>query len=142
MRELVARKWLKSAGKYWGEQSQLQSVYFSKFLALCRQPAGRADGKRGSQQCAFEMDVPSRVCLQGLGLSNGPDMETGERSLLVPHPQSKYSVSETTGEIEWVPSRTIDTYYLDDEAKLAQYLSFHTREAARAKPAYGSSKAV
>eukprot|EP00965_Chrysotila_dentata_P173541 5728854-Pleurochrysis_carterae.AAC.1 len=56
-RELVACKWLKAKGYWWCLFVSLQNTYWAHFLAICRQPAGRADGSRGSQQCCFEMEL-------------------------------------------------------------------------------------
>eukprot|EP00965_Chrysotila_dentata_P096743 3197321-Pleurochrysis_carterae.AAC.1 len=68
MREMVARRWMKDQGKYWGEMKVLQDTWWRHFFSSCRQPAGRADGSRGSQQSFFEIDLPSAMCLSALGL--------------------------------------------------------------------------
>eukprot|EP00965_Chrysotila_dentata_P188470 6172755-Pleurochrysis_carterae.AAC.1 len=59
--ELIVRKWMKKRGKYWADVSTLQDAWYKHCLSLCRQPAGRADGSRGSQQCFFEMSIPSAM---------------------------------------------------------------------------------
>eukprot|EP00965_Chrysotila_dentata_P220659 6191922-Pleurochrysis_carterae.AAC.1 len=49
-RELVARRWLKEKNFFWMDVRMLQNwCWYHHFLATCRQPAGRADGSRGSQ---------------------------------------------------------------------------------------------
>eukprot|EP00965_Chrysotila_dentata_P245506 6206593-Pleurochrysis_carterae.AAC.3 len=49
----------------------LQNCWINHFLATCLQPASRADGTRGSQQCSFEMEVFHKDAIYKLGLGPG-----------------------------------------------------------------------
>eukprot|EP00965_Chrysotila_dentata_P237789 6202130-Pleurochrysis_carterae.AAC.1 len=131
-RELIARKWLKSTGKYFGNIQNVQNRWYLKFLSLCRQPAGRADGSRGSQQCFFEMDLPERCCLEPLGLP-------GDAFLLKYN--SRYSV-DAEGQIQWKYSKTVDTFFMADKHAVSDYLRFHEQQVSLNCAAYGSTKAV
>eukprot|EP00965_Chrysotila_dentata_P005084 166497-Pleurochrysis_carterae.AAC.1 len=61
--ELIARRWVKRTGRYYAKTDVLHNRWYHHFLSLCRQPAGRADGQRGSQQSFFEMELPDEMCL-------------------------------------------------------------------------------
>eukprot|EP00965_Chrysotila_dentata_P230803 6197997-Pleurochrysis_carterae.AAC.1 len=114
--ELIARRWVKRTG---------------------RQPAGRADGQRGSQQSFFEMDLPGEMCLQYLGLGH-----EARANGFATYYKARYTVSAATGEIEWKKSNTIDTYFMDDKDAVANYLKFETRDAAAKLAVFGCSKGV
>ena len=51
----------------------------------------------------------------------------------------RYGVNEK-GEVEWTPSKSTLTWFCDDAEKLAEFLRFHRREAAKGLLVYGSSK--
>eukprot|EP00965_Chrysotila_dentata_P145166 4794287-Pleurochrysis_carterae.AAC.1 len=65
---MIARRWLKDNGYFWSYHRLLHNQFMHHFLSSCRQPAGRADGTRGSQQCAFEMELTHPACVQHLDL--------------------------------------------------------------------------
>ena len=100
-RELIARRWLKSEGLYWSAEHRLVNSFFMHLAACCRQPAGRADGTRGSQQCSFELEVFDMQCLGVLQISPCHF----ER-----HPQARYSIGKDNT-LEWARSPSIDSYY-------------------------------
>eukprot|EP00965_Chrysotila_dentata_P152401 5037022-Pleurochrysis_carterae.AAC.1 len=112
-RELVARKWLKNNNLWWCSVVRLENTFWHHFLTICRQPAGRADGTRGSQQCYFEMELWDRRIDHILEFTSS----TGFTCL----PRMRYSVG-ASGEVEWVPSRSIDTFYMADRHQMAAYV--------------------
>ena len=133
-RELIARRWAKDQKMFWGECRTLQNAFFRHFISLCRRPAGRADGTRGSQQCLFEMELPTHQCsLEMLGLLDRHDSIRCMEN-------KKYAVED--GKIRWVPSKTITTYYIEDAQVMSTWLRFHQREVALDLAVFGSSKGV
>eukprot|EP00965_Chrysotila_dentata_P065136 2158978-Pleurochrysis_carterae.AAC.1 len=42
------------------------------------------------------------------------------------HPQARYTIN-TDGEVEWVSATSIDSYYIDSEERLSQFLNLHQR---------------
>eukprot|EP00965_Chrysotila_dentata_P151715 5013708-Pleurochrysis_carterae.AAC.3 len=137
-RELIARRWAKRTNRYYGDVGTLQTRWFHKLLSSCRQPAGRADGQLGSQKYVFEMDLPTHMCLKHLGLGVGADLAAGFEV----HHKAKYAMSDTTGNIKWKRSSSIDTFYINDKDAVADYLKFETRPAASRLAAFGCSKGV
>eukprot|EP00965_Chrysotila_dentata_P159321 5262952-Pleurochrysis_carterae.AAC.2 len=131
-RELVARKWLKENDFWWCKVQRLQDTYWHHLISLCRQPAGRADGSRGSQQCCFEMELWDERVEHMLNLRH-----TGFTSL----PRKRYLVG-FSGEVEWLDTRNIHTFYMDNREHIADYVRFREREVAVGMPAYAGSKAV
>eukprot|EP00965_Chrysotila_dentata_P085249 2812982-Pleurochrysis_carterae.AAC.1 len=99
--EELCRRWARKHGYYLGESAVLRATFFHHFVACARRPAGAADGKMGSQQCLFEMPIPSLSPLQDV------------LSLCEYHQNEKYAIVD--GAIAWLPSRSIDTYFIDDE---------------------------
>eukprot|EP00965_Chrysotila_dentata_P123623 4086838-Pleurochrysis_carterae.AAC.1 len=98
---------------YCAESSVVTAAFFHHFASCLRRPAGRAD-RAGSQQAAFTMDLPSIDPL---------------RDVLAKcqyHKMAKYTIAN--GEIVWARSRQIDSYYLDDELAVADFLALHLRE--------------
>ena len=124
--ELIARRWLKRNGYYMAKTSTLEAHLFHHFQSVARQPRGRAD-KAGSQQAAFSMELPSKMA--GLRLM-------GEAPCMG---NKKYTVN-AAGQIEWVASKVITTYYLDSMKPLARWLSLHQRGLG--VHCYGASKTV
>ena len=124
-RELIARKWAKEHRYFWGEQRTLQNAFFHHFISLCRQPRGRADGERGSQQCLFEMELPTHQChLEMLGVINSDFRCMGK---------TRYTVN-AQGQVEWVKSSSVESYFMQDAQQMSNYLRFHEREASRQSP--------
>eukprot|EP00965_Chrysotila_dentata_P160618 5303460-Pleurochrysis_carterae.AAC.2 len=130
-RELVAWRWLKSQGLFFGHESLMQSSWFNHFVASCRQPAGRADGSRSSQQCSFETEIYHRRNINMLGIASAGSPFTLMKN-------KRYSVN-ADGEVEWFTARSIDTYYLSDKQQFSGYLAFETRSIASGIGAFGSS---
>eukprot|EP00965_Chrysotila_dentata_P098676 3262382-Pleurochrysis_carterae.AAC.1 len=79
------------------------------------------------------MELPDTRCLVHLDL--------GALSPFKEHKKQKYNVSEA-GEIQWLRSPSIDTYYMDDKEAIADYLRFHTRSVALGLAVYGCTKGV
>ena len=131
-RELIARRWLKSNGYFWGGQQRLVNSFFTHMMSCCRQPAGRADGTRGSQQCSFELEVFDMQCLGVLQISPCHF----ER-----HLQARYSIGKDNT-IEWARSPSIDSYYIKDMVRMSNWISFESRAVAKHLPVFGSSKGV
>ena len=75
------------------------------FLSVMRQPRGRAD-KAGSQQASFAMPIPSQMW--------AATALFGARWM----GNVRYTVSPSTGAIEWVPTKAITSYYIDDPAAM------------------------
>eukprot|EP00965_Chrysotila_dentata_P099768 3296885-Pleurochrysis_carterae.AAC.1 len=121
-RELIARRWLKQNEYFWADVRLIQNCWYNHFLATCRQPAGRADGSRGSQQCCFEMEIHHKDAVHCLGLGCPTVFELKSKQ--------KYSIG-TDGQVQWLPTNSIDTLYLSDKKKFSNYLSFETREVAK-----------
>eukprot|EP00965_Chrysotila_dentata_P253420 6211224-Pleurochrysis_carterae.AAC.1 len=61
--ELIVRRWVKRTGRCYAKVNVLLNKWYHKFVSVGRQPAGRADGQRGSQQSFLEMDIPDGMCL-------------------------------------------------------------------------------
>ena len=131
-RELVARKWLKSEGYFWGAEHRLRNNFYMHLAACCRQPAGRADGLRGSQQCCFELEVMHEMALGVLGIDF--------RSFQV-HKNARYTIGRNN-EIVWAPSSSIDSYFMDDMVKMSEWIAFETRDATKHLYVHGSTKSV
>lgn len=131
-KELIARKWLRSEGLFWGADHRLRNCFFSHLASCCRQPAGRADGSRGSQQCSFEMEIPHKMCLGILGITV-LHFET--------HFNARYNINEN-GELEWKRANTIDSFFMDDMSRMSEWISLETREASKHLAVFGSSKGV
>ena len=130
-RELIARKWAKEQKYFWGEQRTLQNTFFHHFISLCRQPRGRADGERGSQQCLFEMELPTHQChLEMLGVINSDFRCMGK---------TRYTVN-AQGQVEWVKSSSVESYFMQDAQQMSNYLRFHEREASRQSPCRPATK--
>ena len=132
-RELIVRKWMKANKLFWGSEETLLNSFFVHMFALCRQPAGRADGKRGSQQCLFEMPLPHVMCLPMLGIGGAVGFEV--------HPSSRYTLDEE-GQIKWLKCNTIDSYFMRDMNTMSNWVKFHSRAVTKNNNAYGSSKGV
>ena len=131
-RELIARRWLKARSFFWAKQHRLVNSFFMHILSCCRQPAGRADGTRGSQQCSFELEVFDMQCLGVLAI-----LPTHFEQ----HLRARYSINENNA-IEWQHSSSIDSYYIDDMSRMSNWISFETRDVAKHLPVFGSSKGV
>lgn len=132
-RELIARRWLKSEGLYWSAEHRLVNSFFMHLAACCRQPAGRADGVRGSQQCSFELEVMHVDALRILHINRPGVFES--------HPQARYSIGEDN-RIAWVRSKAIDSFYMDDVEKMSEWIGFHRRAPTEHLSVFGSSKGV
>eukprot|EP00965_Chrysotila_dentata_P189467 6173332-Pleurochrysis_carterae.AAC.1 len=62
----------------------------------------------------------------------------GEHAFEIQNKQ-RYSVG-ADGQVAWIESESIDTYFLSDKVAFLDYLSFETRELANRVAAFGSSK--
>ena len=131
-RELVARKWLRANRLFWGAEHRLLNCFYSHLSSCCRQPAGRADGSRGSQQCAFEMEVPDMMCLGVLSIT--PQFFESYRN-------ARYNI-DADNQIEWKVSNAIDSYYISDMGRMSDWVSFQTRDVVKHLAVFGSSKGV
>ena len=131
-RELVARKWLKKQNFFWSPEHRVVNSFFMHLAACCRQPAGRADGTRGSQQCCFEMEVTDIMAL-GILRITGVHFEV--------HKKSRYSINADS-QIAWIEAKTIDSFYMDNADKMSKWISFETRAASKHLNVFGSSKGV
>ena len=131
-KELMARKWLKSQRLFWGAEHRLVNCFFAHLSSCCRQPAGRADGSRGSQQCAFEMEVPDMMCLGVLHITP---------QYFESHRNARYNIN-AENLLEWKSSAAIDSYYMDDMSRMSDWVAFETRDVVKHLPAFGSSKGV
>ena len=70
----------------------------------------------------FEMALPTGQCNLGmLGLINDDFKQMGK---------SKYSIN-AAGEVEWIPTKTMQSFYMTDPQLMAHYLRFHEREEDR-----------
>ena len=125
-RELIARQWLKANGYYWAKHDDLAAHLAHHFQSVLRQPRGRAD-QSGSQQAAFSMELPSQMAAVRL-LAGAPSMG-----------KKKYTVN-AEGCIEWVPSPSITSYYIDAVKPLARWVRLHRRNLN--VQALGSTKVV
>ena len=127
--ELMVRRYIRKAGLYTASVARLEGRFFLGFVNCLVRPAGRAD-KAGSQMCEFEMEVsnlePIHDLLKGEGLQY--------------HPQSRYTVDPDTGEIAWMKSGVIDTYYLETAEEIADFLSLHERKLGAAYSLHASSR--
>ena len=103
-----------------------------KFFGCLKQPCGRVE-KQGSQQHNIEMTFPSlEAALE----------------LLRPHlflhtdiyKNQKYRVDPVTREASWNASKSVDTYRIEDEYQLGEYLSLHSRGLDKKLMLYDGSK--
>ena len=124
--ELIARRWLKKNGYYMAKHEDLAAHLWHHFQSVAKMPRGRAD-QAGSQQAAFSMEIPSRMAALRL-LHGVPSMG-----------KTKYTVN-AMGMIEWKPSPSIESFYLDKMTPMARWLRLHTRGLNI--HAYGSTKPV
>eukprot|EP00965_Chrysotila_dentata_P247160 6207580-Pleurochrysis_carterae.AAC.2 len=126
--EQIVHRWLKNNGMYAGLSSTIVTTFFHHAMSCLRRPAGRAD-RNGSQQASFSMELPSlSPLLPVLGMCQA-------------HPQARYSIG-AEGEVDWVTSPSIDSYYINSEEQLAQFLNLHERGLERGLAVHGSSKGV
>eukprot|EP00965_Chrysotila_dentata_P250133 6209267-Pleurochrysis_carterae.AAC.1 len=108
----------------------LECELFHHFASVLRRPAGRADKSRGSQQCAFEMTVPSEMAGRRLfaGLQHLPNME--------------YSI-DSSGNVARLNSPSTYMYYIFDQKLLSKWVKLHKRGVVRLRHlSYASSNGV
>ena len=100
-----------------GKLSIQEWKWWQKFSACLRMPRGGMQGT-GSQACSFEYSVPSdrvlSVLMEGLPFRQRQVWERGN----------------------WVPSKTIDTFYALDVKTLDTYLQLHRRDALKHMPGF------
>eukprot|EP00965_Chrysotila_dentata_P223898 6193869-Pleurochrysis_carterae.AAC.1 len=103
---------------------------FQHFSSVLRRPARCGDRPRGSQQCAFEITVPSSMAEKRLFAG-------------LPYLQNKKYSVDKQGEVVWLNSPSIDTYYEFDRDRLVAWISLHKRGVVNLRhPSYASSKGV
>ena len=124
--ELTARRWLRRNGYYWAKSDVLSNHFYHHVMSIARMPRGSAD-RAGSQQCAFSMLMPSEMAAFQL-MAKAPLKGN-----------VKYTVNGY-GVIEWKPSPSIKTWYIDDQKALVKFLAMHRRGLG--PDMYGASKAV
>jgi hypothetical protein len=127
--ELIARRWLKKQGYSWVMDEEYSMHLWHHFLSVMRQPRGRAD-KAGSQQASFAMPIPSQMWAAAALF--------GARWM----GNVRYTVSPSTGAIEWVPTKAITSYYIDDPAAMADFLHMHGRGLSGVAGLFKSTKTV
>eukprot|EP00965_Chrysotila_dentata_P036623 1219033-Pleurochrysis_carterae.AAC.2 len=124
----VARKWLENNYLWWCKVQRRQKTYWHHFRSFCRQPAGRADGSRGSQQCCFEMKLWNKQ------LDHMMDLEHEEFTRLS---YMQYSINQY-GEIEWLRSRSMSTCCMHDRHRSPEHSQLHSISRARGCEGCGS----
>ena len=124
--ELIARRWLKRNGYYMAKHSDLTMRLFHHFMSVAKLPRGRAD-KAGSQQAQISMDIPSKPAAMAM-LKELPYMGN-----------TKYTIN-SKGQIEWVKTSSIQSWYVDEMKQLARWIRFHRRGLHA--HAYGATKIV
>lgn len=135
----MARRWMRDHNYFWGEMQTVENTFIHHFIAICRQPAGRADGSCGSQQSLFEMELPTKRMKRPVYEHLGFD---GVGSPFVFIRGKRYGIDEETGEIKWIESKKINTYCLADKFAMSEFLRLHTREVGHGLCVYRSSKGV
>ena len=114
---IVAARYAKKMGLYMGKLSIQEWKWWQKFSACLRMPRGGMQ-RTGSQACSFEYSVPSdrvlSVLMEGLPFRQRQVWESGN----------------------WVPSKTIDTFYALDVKTLDTYLQLHRRDALKHMPGF------
>ena len=127
--ETIAHDWLRRNHMYMAPSSTLVLSFWHHIMSCMRRPAGRAD-RAGSQQCEFEMEIPTLDPLLHL-LAPCQNLR-----------RKVYSLSEDGSVIEWHPSSTKDSYYIDDHKTLQRFAQLHTRGLDVTIPLHGSTKGV
>ena len=130
--EAAALQWLERTGRYAGLKTDLAYIWYMKFVGCLKQPCGRVE-KQGSQMHSIEMVLPSA--------------ESAEE-LLRPHlfqdadtyRNKKYTVDPVTRQASWHASKSTDTFRIEDEYQLGEYLSLHNRSLHKTLMLYDGSK--
>ena len=106
---LIAERYARRMGLFLGDLSVQEHKWWSHISACMRMPRGGVHGT-GSQECQFEFSIPGAAVL---------------RTVVEALPLKQRQVWEQG---DWVPSKTIDTYYALDVKAVDDYLKLHRRK--------------